>query len=302
MLPFPENIKTRITPTPSGYLHIGNGFSFVLTWLIARAHQGKILLRIDDLDIARIRTEYLEDIFKTLDWLQLTYDEGPSSPSNFLTNYSQNIRVKDYLHSIKLLQKNENTFYCTCSRKDIKQNSADGQYPETCRNKKRIEPNKPYAIRITTPQDSTTRVADLQGERTFSLYNAMRDFVVLRKDGIPAYQIASLVDDVQFGINTIVRGEDLWLSSAAQVYLAEQLELHDFLTTRFVHHSTIKNEVGEKLSKTEGAISLKYLREHKMSPKKVYQRVANYLGLPKSAGESLQSLVAEVDFNKLKIS
>ena len=94
-------LRTRIAPTPSGFLHAGNGISFILTYVIARAFEGQILLRIDDLDAERMRPEYVEDIFKTLDWLGLEYDEGPTSPDDFYQNFSQHKRLDIYNHLIE---------------------------------------------------------------------------------------------------------------------------------------------------------------------------------------------------------
>ena len=87
-----NTLKTRLAPTPSGFLHIGNGAAFVATWALARAFEGKILLRIDDLDAERMRPEYIEDIFKTLDWLGLDWDEGPFSVGDFFKNWSETMR------------------------------------------------------------------------------------------------------------------------------------------------------------------------------------------------------------------
>jgi glutamyl/glutaminyl-tRNA synthetase len=126
-------LKTRLAPTPSGFLHLGNGASFVATWALARAYEGHILLRIDDLDAERMRTEYLNDVFQTLDWLGLDWDEGPFSTDDFTKNWSQHLRLDAYEKALQDLQKTGDLYVCNCSRKDIRERSTNGLYPNTCR-------------------------------------------------------------------------------------------------------------------------------------------------------------------------
>ena len=151
--------------------------------------------------------------------------------------------------------------------------STDGQYPMTCRNKNLENELKRYALRIKTPESKIVSVADVTGMKSFHLFEQMRDFMIVRKDGIPAYQVASLSDDTEHDINFIGRGEDLWLSSAAQVFLAEKLKNKRFSKILFFHHPIIKNAKGEKLSKSAGDISIKYLRENGAKPEEVYREV-----------------------------
>ena len=102
-----SNLKTRIAPTPSGLLHEGNGISFLLTYALARAYEGQILLRIDDLDAERMRLAYLDDIFRTLDWLGIEWDEGPSSVADFQQNWSQHHRLDLYQNALDTLKNTE---------------------------------------------------------------------------------------------------------------------------------------------------------------------------------------------------
>ena len=122
-------MKSRFAPTPSGYLHIGNGFNFVLTWLHARTRGGNILLRIDDLDKGRVRPEYVEDVFRTLDWLGLDWDEGPFGPSDLERKWSQHLRLDRYRSAIDELAFREIAFACALSRVQIIQS---GGYPGVC--------------------------------------------------------------------------------------------------------------------------------------------------------------------------
>ena len=166
---------------------------------------------------------------RTLDWLGLDYDEGPQSPDELQKTYSQSLRIDRYIEVIKELE--EHTFICTSTRKQIEEESVDGQYPGTCRYLN-LDPNllDEYAIRILTPEGTYIEWEDLkQGPQRLNLYASMRDFVIQRKDGLPAYQIASLVDDVDMGVNILVRGEDLKDSSAAQLFLAQLQGYNTFL-------------------------------------------------------------------------
>ncbi|MEL6254880.1 MAG: glutamate--tRNA ligase family protein [Bacteroidota bacterium] len=275
-----SHFKTRISPTPSGYLHLGNALNFVYTWLMARSHNATLILRIDDLDAARMRPEYVEDIFRTLDWLGLDYDEGPQSPDELQRTYSQNLRIDRYLSVIKELEKN--SFVCTSTRKEIEEESEDGQYPGTCRYLN-LDPEllDEYAIRILTPEGSFIEWDDLkQGPQRLNLYASMRDFIIQRKDGLPAYQIASLVDDVDMGVNILVRGEDLKDSSAAQLFLAKLLGYDTFLQANFLHHPLLRGLSGEKLSKSAGDLSIRELRRNSTKSSDIISQIAQMLGCP----------------------
>ncbi len=255
-------IKTRIAPTPSGLLHRGNAYNFLLTAFIASQKKGTLRLRIDDLDAPRMRREYLEDIFETLSWLNIKWQSGPESTTAHLAGYKQEYRLPRYHELLDKLVATDQIFACTCSRKDILQESRDGQYPGTCRFKN-LPLNTPDAAwRLITPESSVIQFEDaLMGKISIDLHLQARDLVIRRRDGLPAYHLASLTDDADFGINTIVRGDDLLLSTGVQLYLAEKLFLPVFKEIRFYHHPLIKDSTGEKLSKSAGSASIKFLRE-----------------------------------------
>lgn len=276
-------LRTRLAPTPSGYLHLGNAISFVVTWALARAHNGWVLLRIDDLDASRRRPEYLEDIFATLEWLGLDYDEGPSGPDDFLQNYSQQLRLTDYQEAVDKLKEQGNLYACTCTRKQIQDVSTNGLYPGTCRQLNRDFNAPKTAWRVLVPPATEVCFTEWkEGKYCLNLNQEMGDFVIRQKNRAPAYQIASLVDDRKWEINYIVRGEDLRASTAAQMFLAQELGYADFQTAIFRHHGLITGTNGRKLSKSEGAAAMKNWREEKRSPLEVYKMAANWLGI---AGE-----------------
>ena len=157
--------KTRIAPTPSGLLHEGNGASFLLTYALARAYEGQILLRIDDLDAERMRIEYLDDIFRTLDWLGIEWDEGPTSVADFQQNWSQHHRLDLYQNALEELKNTEGVVYaCNCSRKQINAASLNGLYPQTCRFKHLDFEAKETAWRIHVPESTSVSVKNVNTE------------------------------------------------------------------------------------------------------------------------------------------
>ncbi len=277
-------ICSRIAPTPSGFLHLGNVFSFVLTWLIVRKKQGYLLLRIDDLDSKRRRIEYLDDIFSTLEWLRLDYDEGASGTADFLANFSQETRINDYENILsQLLDKQAPIFECNCSRTTIQRNAINGLYAGTCRSNiltmnKLSSPKTESAWRISVPVTPIVFQDILQGQMEISLAEKMGDFVVRGKDHLPAYQIASLSDDLRYGINLVVRGQDLINSTAAQVFLAQQLGREEFANTTFLHHALLYESAHHKMSKSAGSLSIKAIRAANPSPQPIFQWLARQFG------------------------
>src|SRR5579863_2523232 len=125
--------KTRIAPTPSGFLHLGNALSFAITAAIAERTNAKILLRIDDLDRERVRKEYVQDIFDTLNFLEIPWHEGPRDFREYEKEYSQIHRMALYDDALEELRDSGNVFACTCSRAQIRAVSPDEIYPGTCR-------------------------------------------------------------------------------------------------------------------------------------------------------------------------
>jgi glutamyl/glutaminyl-tRNA synthetase len=250
-------IKYRLAPTPSGFLHLGNAVNFLLNYQAQKAKNAQLLLRIDDLDAERKRPEYLQDIFDSLVWLGIDWDEGPRNIDDFGKNWSQYTRMDLYEQTLQNLQSTGLLYACQKSRKDLEGLST----PDLLKNlrSQNLSLNqKNVAWRIQTPNN-------------FDL----PDFVVRKKDGIPAYQVASLTDDVHFGVTDIVRGQDLEASSKAQQFLAEILGLTSFLSINIVHHPLILDENGVKLSKSKGASSLKSMRESGKSKEEILKLLKN---------------------------
>jgi glutamyl-tRNA synthetase len=260
-----ELVRSRIAPTPSGFLHIGNAYNFLMTEAIVRQSNGLLRLRIDDLDAPRIRKEYVEDIFESLSWLGIEPDEGPQDAAEQSTLFSQSLRISKYNDLLHRLVATGLVFACNCSRKDLQQKSSDGQYAGTCIDKQIPLDTPDVSWRLRTSEATNVSFHDrIMGRQEIRLWDVQRHFVIRRRDGLPAYHVASLYDDVDYNINTIVRGADLLTSTAAQLYLAQLLQLDGFIRTAFYHHPLMTDEKGEKLSKSAGSTSLKAMRESKM--------------------------------------
>jgi len=278
-------LRTRLAPTPSGFLHLGNAVNFLLTWLLARSRGGTVRLRIDDGDCARTRPEFIEDIFRQLEWLGLDWDEGPWGPDDFARHHSQLRRTDRYRLLLAALGDVLPLFACRCSRKEIRAASQDGLYPGTCRGRTEIS-SGPCAVRVPVPEHTSIAV----GEEEVALARVMGDFLLWRRDDLPAYQLASLADDIDHKITCIVRGQDLLSSTAAQLFLAAPLGETEFSACRFLHHPLLFCPAGKKLAKSDNALSLLAMREEGLRPAAVYRETARLLGLEGGAASNLADL------------
>ncbi|MBS1533414.1 MAG: tRNA glutamyl-Q synthetase [Bacteroidetes bacterium] len=266
--------KTRVAPTPSGFLHLGNVLSFAITAAVAEQTGAKILLRIDDLDRDRVRKEYVQDIFDTLNFLEIPWHEGPRNFADYDSEFSQGHRLPLNHKALDELKQSRQLFACTCSRAQ-----AGEIYPGTCRDKNIPFDAKDVSWRLKTNASAEINVNTLNnGIIKTHLPTAMQDFVVRKKDGYPAYQLASVIDDVHFGIDLVVRGVDLWDSTLAQLYLASALQLDDFQRTTFHHHGLLAENNGKKLSKSAGDTSVRYLRGQGKKREDIYTAIAAMAG------------------------
>jgi glutamyl-tRNA synthetase len=274
--------KTRIAPTPSGFLHLGNVLSFIYTVALAYRNGADIVLRIDDLDQARVKKEYVQDIFDTLNYLEIPWNEGPRDWNEYQSQYSQVHRLDLYTAALQRLRESGNVFGCNCSRAVIKANSVNGGYAGTCRDKQIALDAKNVSWHLQTQEYLAICVHTPAGTVLADLPAAMSDFVVRRTDGLPAYQLTSVIDDEWFGVDLVVRGEDLWPSTLAQHALASALKTDALSNATFYHHPLLLDAGQQKLSKSAGATSVRYLRRAGKKPVDIYTEIAGRLGF---AGE-----------------
>lgn len=291
---------SRLAPTPSGFLHIGNVYSFVLTSLLAKSNAGSLRLRIDDIDSERTQDVFIDDILSQLEWLGIQIDEGPSSVEEFKKRFSQLLRLHEFDQALDELSSSHSLYACLCSRKDSVSNSS---YSGNCR-EKNIPLDTPGAqLRIRTNAPLIIHFNDLlAGEQTIDLSHQMTDFVVRRKNGLPSYQLVSCVEDLKFKMDLIVRGEDLRLSTAAQVFLAQKLE--PFKTpssTNYLHHLLLEEQPGQKLSKSHQSLSLKRMREQGISKDEVYTFLARAFGFHNDKIHNFHDLLEATQNHELQL-
>jgi glutamyl/glutaminyl-tRNA synthetase len=270
----PRQFKlTRIAPTPSGYLHLGNAYSFALTSAIAKNTGADILLRIDDLDRDRVEPSYVNDIFETLTFLGIPWQHGPQNSDEYKNRWSQLCRLDIYLPAMDKLAQTGNLFACTCSRKQLQTPG----YVCTCTNKNAPLDTLNAAWRIRTDERVLTINTLEEGPINLTVPAEMKNFIVRKKDGYPAYQLTSLLDDAYFGVDLIVRGEDLWSSTIAQHYLASVLNVHSFNQNTFHHHKLLTTDNDTKLSKSAGSTSIQYMRRQGLSATQIYTQIERML-------------------------
>lgn len=295
----PATVVGRFAPSPTGDLHLGNARTALLAWLQARAAGGRFLLRMEDLDAGRVRERYYETQLRDLRWLGLDWDEGPDvgGPN---APYLQSERRDRYRAALERLGEAGSLYDCFCSRREILEaasapHGADEEgprYPETCL---RLSPDDvarrqgeraPSALRFRTPPGEVSFHDLIQGEVAFDPAAEVGDFVVRRKDGVAAYQLAVVVDDAAMGITHVLRGADLLPSTARQILLYRALDLTEPV---WIHVPLMVGQDGERLAKRHGAPSLRDLRESGVEPARVVGLLARSCGLLAGEEDALPS-------------
>lgn len=282
-----QPVVGRFAPSPTGRMHLGNIFTALLSWLSARQSGGKWILRIEDLDPQRSKPDYARQIEDDLLWLGLDWDEGGLDDRGLNGPYRQSRRGEIYSDYLERLNRTGLTYPCTCTRADIMATQAphqsDGRiiYQGTCRpdgfpdGKAAPFPDRPYTTRLYVPDETITFPDRIFGSQSSNLAHDCGDFVIRRADGAWAYQLAVVVDDALMGVTEVVRGCDLLLSTAQQLYLYRLLGLE---APRYVHLPLLCNSAGQRLSKRDSSLSMEELRRHH-SPEEIVGRIAWLAGL-----------------------
>ncbi|QIV87408.1 tRNA glutamyl-Q(34) synthetase GluQRS [Glutamicibacter mishrai] len=274
----------RFAPSPSGPLHLGNLRTAILAWLFARSTQRDFLLRIEDLDRVRSGAEAAQ--LAELESLGLEFD-GPL--------LRQSERLPIYFDAVEQLKKRDLLFPCFCSRKDIAEaasapHAAPGAYPGTCRDLSPAEreakaKERPAALRLRAEVTEFSVHDQLAGD----YMGVVDDFVLIRNDGAPAYNLAVVVDDALSGIDQVVRADDLLSSAPRQGYLATLL---GYDVPEYAHVPLALNAKGQRLAKRDGAVTLEEITEHGVHPADVVAILLESLGLPST---SLQAALEAFD-------
>lgn len=270
----------RLAPSPTGLLHVGHARSFLLAWAHARSRGARIVLRIEDLDRDRCRPELAESALRDLEWLGLDWDGEPLVQSRDLAPYQ---RACDELVARGL------AYPCTCTRAEIAALSAphaedrEQRYPGTCRGRwpdaraAREATGREPGIRLVVPPGEIEVEDGLAGARRFDVASETGDFLIRRRDGAFAYQLAVVVDDARQGVGEVVRGEDLLSSAARQKLLQRSLGL---ASPRWWHVPLVVSESGERLAKRRGSLALAELRARGVDPRAVVAWAARSAGGP----------------------
>jgi glutamyl/glutaminyl-tRNA synthetase len=257
-------------------LHLGHARTFWIAARRAAQHSGTLILRNEDLDTQRCRPEFVEAMIEDLRWLGIEWSEGPDCGGSY-GPYIQSERRDHYLAAWRRLQNAGAIYPCTCSRKDVAlaagaPNDADDEpmYPGTCRTRPdaaQFHDPKGVNWRFRVPDGEEIRFVDLHlGPQSFVAGRDFGDFIVWRKDDVPAYQLAVVVDDAAMKVTEVVRGADLLKSAARQILLQGALGL---VTPDYYHCNLVHDDAGVRLAKRHDALSIRKLRQGGWTPEQV---------------------------------
>ena len=277
-------MRVRFAPSPTGHLHVGNARTALFNWLLARGQSGTFILRIEDTDLERSTRESEQAILTDLRWMGLQWDEGVEVGGAY-GPYRQTERMQSYAaHSERLLAEGKG-YYCFCSAETLeahrKAQLAAGlppKYAGTCRNippdeaRRRKEDGEAAVVRLRVPEARTVTFNDVvRGEVTFHT-DVIGDPVLVRSDGIPAYNFAVVIDDALMKVTHVIRGEDHISNTPRQILL---YEAYGYPPPLFAHLSLVMGPDHAPLSKRHGATSVREFREKGYLP----EALVNYLAL-----------------------
>ncbi len=275
--------RGRFAPSPTGLLHLGGASTALCAWLAARAAGGAFLIRIEDLDRPRVVPGAAEAILDDLRWLGLDWDEGPDQGGS-AGPYVQSERVHRYERALARLQRDGRTYLCDCSRAEIAriasaphQGDEGPVYPGTCREAPLDRAfRRPPATRLRVPPGVISFVDRVHGEQQADVSAQTGDFVLRRGDGIFAYQLAVVVDDLEMEITEVVRGADLIGSTARQIAIASML---GGKPPSFAHAPLVLGADGSRLAKRAQGVTVRDHRVAGVSPGRLVALLAGVLGL-----------------------
>ncbi|WP_107851543.1 glutamate--tRNA ligase [Oceanimonas marisflavi] len=262
-------VKTRFAPSPTGFLHVGGARTALYSWLYARHQQGEFVLRIEDTDLERSTQEAIDAILEGMNWLGLTWDEGP---------YYQTKRFDRYNQLIDQLLEEGKAYKCYCSKERLEglreQQMTAGEKPRydgICRDPDNHgDADAPYVIRFKNPDEGTVVFDDHVRGRIEIANDQLDDLIIRRTDGAPTYNFCVVVDDWDMEITHVVRGEDHINNTPRQINIYKALGAP---VPEFAHVSMILGDDGAKLSKRHGAVSVMQYRDDGYLPR----ALLNYL-------------------------
>lgn len=260
-------VVTRFAPSPTGFLHVGGARTALYSWLVARANQGKFVLRIEDTDRERSTQPAIDAILAGMEWLGLNWDEGP---------YYQTKRFDRYEHFVNLLLEQDKAYKCYCSTERLDEmreaQMARGEKPRYdghCRDNPAAHGDK-FVVRFRNPQSGTVKFNDhIRGPIEIA-NSELDDLIIARSDGTPTYNFCVVIDDWEMQVTHVVRGEDHINNTPRQINILQALGAP---VPEYAHVSMILGDDGKKLSKRHGAVSVMQYRDDGYLP----QAVLNYL-------------------------
>jgi glutamyl-tRNA synthetase len=279
----------RLAPSPTGLLHLGHARSFLIAFWHARSRGGRLMLRLEDLDSARVSRALVAQTLRDLSWLGLDWDGQPELQSQNVERISA---------AAKKLEAEGLAYACVCTRGELRSvvnaphaGDPEPAYPGTCRGRfssrtsAQMLTGRDAGLRFCMPSAPVTLADSFRGEETFA--EDLSDFLIVRRDKIPAYQLAVVVDDAAQGVDEVVRGDDLWPSTVRQWQLQRALGLPH---PRWFHVPLVCDEMGRRLAKRSDGLSLAELRSGGTDARAIVEWVAASAGMGAlgwlSAGEA----------------
>ena len=274
--------RTRLAPSPTGALHLGNARTFLVNWALARQQGWEIVLRIEDLDGPRVKPAAAAEAIDVLRWLGIDWDEGPTY---------QRADLSPYRAALGRLGAQSDVYACRCTRREIEVAALSAphgdehelRYPGTCRPTDRtpVTPEQledpGVAWRLRVPDGVTAFVDEFAGRHEYDVQATSGDFLVATKEGLPSYQLAVVVDDARQGIDRIVRGDDLLGSTHRQLLLQERLGLGP--PPQYFHLPLVVGEDGRRLAKRHGDSRISHYRSKGVSAERILGLLAEWCGL-----------------------
>ena len=285
-----EQVRVRFAPSPTGHLHVGGARTALFNYLFAKNHDGKFLLRIEDTDRERSEESFVTEINQSLQWLGLNWDEEPLRQSE---------RMEIYLNTATELISTNNAYHCFCEpdeldekRKTAQQNKKQYKYDQKCRNlekaevENRLKNGDKSAVRFAVPNEGETVVHDLVHDDVQFNNNEIDDFIIVRRDKTPTYQLAVVADDKDMKISHVIRGDDHLSNTPKQLLIFRALAVKPPL---YAHLPLIMGQDGKRLSKRHGAVSVAEFQNEGIFPEALLNHLALLGWSPKDDTEFMAS-------------
>ena len=293
---------TRLAPSPTGALHLGNARTFLVNWLLARQKRWKVILRIEDLDGPRVKRGADQQAMEDLRWLGMDWDEGP---------VYQSPRMALYRGAAERLLLEGKAYACVCTRREVElaasaPHAEDGAavYPGTCRgtfasmNEAEAAAGRVPVIRFEVPPGEVSFDDQFRGSVTCDPAKELGDFVIMKADGTAAYQLAVVIDDAEMGVSDVVRGDDLIDSTPRQMLLYRALGMEQ-KTPRYWHLPLVVGADGRRLAKRHGDTRSARYREMGVSAGRVLSLLARWSGIEVEGKVNARELVERFELARM---